>query len=390
MYLDPTTLVTINAANQLLLALVLPVIMGQQLSPAARDARRSLIVQAVGWVALIASGYWPEQWPDRVLSTVSMTCIGLSQWLMFKALQSWLGRRPLARLLTVATVLLPIGYGLGFEHYAFRVGWANGWLALQLAIVARATLWPRSNLGGPWRWVLGGCMATMTVFTLGRGILGAFLTDQYPSFLAPHPVNIGALLVVNISQILGNVAVLVGWREEAEAELRRLAMTDRLTGVLNRHGWNRFALPAFDHARRHQQPLALLAIDIDHFKRVNDERGHEAGDHALALLGQLLRECQRSSDMVARLGGEEFCVLLPMADADAARRFDQRLRERLTLAAPRELGHPLNYSAGLAVLDATDLHIDTLLARADAALYEAKHRGRGQLVTAPTPSPQNQ
>lgn len=384
MPLDPLTLVTINAANQMLLATVLPFIMGQRLSPAARHARQSLIVQAAGWMALIASTQWYGLWPDRLLSTLAMACIGYGQWLMHRALCGWLGPRPLGRLLWYLMLALPVGYALSFQSYPLRVGWANGLIALQCVIVARATLWPRSGLGGHWRWVIFGCLSTMAAFTLGRGVLGAFFTELYPRFLAPHPINIASLLAANVCQVLGNVALLVGWREEAETQLRQLAMTDHLTGTLNRHGWNSFAMPVLDHARRHRQPLALLAIDLDHFKQVNDERGHEAGDQALALMGRLLRECQRSSDLVARLGGEEFCLLLPMADAAAGRSLDQRLRERLAAAAPQALGFTLNYSAGLAVLDATDHHIDSLLGRADSALYQAKRQGRGQLVVAPS------
>lgn len=387
MPLDLETLLVINAANLLLLAATLPFIMGRRLSPAARYARHSLIVQALGWIAIIASSAWRGQWQDWVLSTLSISCTSVGQWLMFRALKGWLGRRPMERLLGLLVLLTPLGYALSFGDYALRVGWSNALIAAQLLILARATLWPASSLGGRWRWVMLGCALTMAGFTLARGVLGAFFTELYPSFRTPHPVNLLAALAANVSFVLGNMAVLVAWREEAEAQLEKQAMTDGLTGTLNRHGWLQRSQAQYSLARRHGHPLALLVLDLDHFKAINDQRGHERGDEALRLFGELLLREQRAGDVVARLGGEEFAVLLVHATEDAARAFDQRLRTQLARSAPSRLGFTLNFSAGLAVLGPEVRHLDDLMGRADSALYQAKHLGRGRLVRAVSPPP---
>ena len=146
-------------------------------------------------------------------------------------------------------------------------------------------------------------------FKLARGMLGAF-TDQYPSFRTPHPVNLAAAVAANVSLVLGTAALLVAWRSEAEHQLRTLAMTDGPTGVLNRRGFTTQGSSLLAHAARHQWPMTALMLDLDHFKQVNDTHGHEAGDRALQLFACRLGDTCRSCDLVGRLGGEEFGVLL--------------------------------------------------------------------------------
>jgi hypothetical protein len=117
--------------------------------------------------------------------------------MLYRALEEWLGPRPLRhlrhlrplrRLLLVLVIATPLGYTLGFGHYAWRVGWANFLMATILCIVARATLAPVVEAHLRWRSLLMGCLLTSAAFTLARGMLGAF-TDQYPSFRTPHPAT---------------------------------------------------------------------------------------------------------------------------------------------------------------------------------------------------------
>jgi diguanylate cyclase (GGDEF)-like protein len=382
MNLDPHTLLVVNVANLMVLALTLPLMMGQNLSPSARDARLALVVQAVGWIALTLSGLWHETWPDRLLSSLSMVCISCYQYLFFRALKGWLGPRPLEPVLLVLALAMPIGYALSFDSYPVRVGWSNLLIAAQTLIVARATLFPLSSVGSRWRWSLFISMLTMAVLTAIRGVLGAWYTELYPSFEAPNPFNIAALLVANVTLVLANSTVLVAWREEAELQLRRQANTDQLTGVLNRHGWAERAADLVAQAQRHGWPLSLLVIDLDFFKLINDTHGHEAGDAALKFFGRVLSARQRGGDLIARLGGEEFAVLLAYADIAGAVAYDQRLRTELAVAASKEIGYALEFSSGVAGLAASGESLDGLMARADAALYRAKQGGRARLMVA--------
>jgi diguanylate cyclase (GGDEF)-like protein len=317
-----------------------------------------------------------------------MALLGASFVSMWYALYHWLGPRPGRRLLWLAFVLTPVGYGLGFENYAFRVGWSNFGLALQMSVVCVALAWPAPQASKRWRTLVFVCLATMVVVTVWRGVLGAFFTESYPYYRAPHPVNIAAALLNHLALMLWTMGFLVAWREEAEHELRRQAETDSLTGLLNRRAFGERAADLLASAQRHGHGLALLMLDIDHFKRINDQHGHAAGDHALQTLAQVLRTSLRRGDLVCRHGGEEFCVLLWHGEAQAAARYDERVREALQARLrDSDPGVSFSFSAGAAVLGEADRSIEDLLRRADAALYQAKAEGRARLVTA-TPAPQ--
>ena len=377
MPLDFLTLMTVMAANLFMISAALPLIMGRGVSRAARHVQASLLLQAVAWAAIIASSsLWAQ-----ALSTLSIACNAAAQWMLYRALEEWLGPRPLPRLLLVLVIAAPLGYTLGFGHYAWRVGWANFLMAAILCIVARATLAPVVESSLRWRSLLLGCLLTSAAFTLARGMLGAF-TDQYPSFRTPHPVNLAAAVATNVSLVLGTVALLVAWRAEAEQKLRTLAMTDGLTGLLNQRSFALQGASLLAHAARHQLPVTALMLDVDHFKQINDTRGHEAGDRALQLFARLLGDTCRSGDLIGRLGGEEFGVLLLHNSAPAGMAFDRRLRRRLHAASVTELGFALDYSAGLATPAPGETDLAALMARADRALYEAKTAGRGRLMTA--------
>ena len=377
MPLDFLTLMTVMATNLFMISAALPLIMGRGVSRAARHVQASLLLQAVAWAAIIASS---SLW-DQALSTLSIACNAAAQWMLYRALEEWLGPRPLPRLLLVLVIAAPLGYTLGFGHYAWRVGWANFLMAAILCIVARATLAPVVESSLRWRSLLLGCLLTSAAFTLARGMLGAF-TDQYPSFRTPHPVNLAAAVATNVSLVLGTVALLVAWRAEAEQKLRTLAMTDGLTGLLNQRSFAQQGASLLAHAARHQLPVTALMLDVDHFKQINDTRGHEAGDRALQLFARLLGDTCRSGDLIGRLGGEEFGVLLLHNSAPAGMAFDRRLRRRLHAASVTELGFALDYSAGLATPAPGETDLAALMARADRALYEAKTAGRGRLMTA--------
>ncbi|HNZ91645.1 MAG TPA: GGDEF domain-containing protein [Acidovorax sp.] len=380
MQLDFLTLLATTAISLFIISASLPLIMGRNISAAARCVQAGLLLQALAWAAIVASTYAPATLADRLLSSLSVGCGTAAQWMNYRALAGWLGPRPWPRLLLALVVAAPLGYFLGFDSYAFRVGWANALVAAVTLLVARATLWPQKPAEAGWRRLILVCMLVMASLTLARGILGAF-TDQYPSFRTPHPVNLAFALGACVTVALNTIALLVAWRDEAEFQLRELVVTDPLTGLPNRRGFEARAQAMLAHAQRHGLPLTALMLDLDHFKQINDTHGHDTGDRALQLFSRLLKETQRRGDLAARLGGEEFCLLLHENPALGIP-LDQRLRERLQQAAPAELGLALDFSAGMATLRPDDSSLQPLLARADAALYAAKTAGRGRLCSA--------
>jgi len=380
--LNVLTILVLTALNLSTVSVALFLIMGKGISRAARLAQFSLLSQTLGWVAIIASGFAFGHWLDPVLSTLAMVLASAANYLMFLALQAWLGPRPHQRALVALLVLMPLGYALSFQDYSLRVGYANLLFAMQLAIVSRAALAPRLPAGLRWRGLVCLCYAAVCAASLARGVLGAFYPDLYPTFDAPHIVNVLAQLTANLALVLTTVAVLVAWREEAEGQLREQAFTDNITGLLNRHGWDDRAPALFDQARRHRTPLALILLDLDHFKRINDSQGHEVGDQVLRLVGKVLQSNRRSSDLAARIGGEEFALLLPQTDKRAALHVEQRLRLALLEEGIQQPTLRVGYSAGLALLQPGDHKLTDIMVRADAALYQAKAQGRGRLLQA--------
>lgn len=193
---------------------------------------------------------------------------------------------------------------------------------------------------------------------------------------------IGAiLLVLGLSVIaLAVFATLeLRRRETAETRLKALAMTDALTEIRNRRGFENAMLQEWNGAFASGAALALLMIDVDHFKEFNDQFGHQAGDRALFAIGRVVERARRDSrDVVARYGGEEFAIILPGASTDDAHRTAELIRVAL---GHDNAGRGLTVSIGIAsrAPGFPDAY-DVIIAAADAALYEAKRQGRNRTV----------
>jgi diguanylate cyclase (GGDEF)-like protein len=185
-------------------------------------------------------------------------------------------------------------------------------------------------------------------------------------------------VMVTVSVIAAVVHVLAQKNQELLATVMTEARTDKLTGTLNRRGFEEQSARSLAHARREGGSVAVVLVDIDLFKRVNDEWGHEVGDRVIAHLGSVLMEHCRESDVVARLGGEEFVVLLSPCDEASAVVYTQRVRR--ALADADSPGRPaVRISAGVAATTASP-DVALLLQSADTALYEAKRTGRDKTV----------
>ncbi|MFC4062516.1 GGDEF domain-containing protein [Planomonospora corallina] len=181
--------------------------------------------------------------------------------------------------------------------------------------------------------------------------------------------------------VLALPPVVLLQRSLLHAQLQAAARTDAKTGLLNAAAWQREADTEIVRARRTGDPLALLIIDIDHFKRVNDTYGHLIGDQVLVGVASTLRSQLRDYDVVGRFGGEEFVVLLPGADVTEARRVAERLRSRIGRMAIPVDGEMISVtiSAGIAVMTVHGNDLIELLAVADLALYHAKELGRDRV-----------
>lgn len=170
---------------------------------------------------------------------------------------------------------------------------------------------------------------------------------------------------------------------EANSQLERAAITDALTGVMNRGATFARLAEEFERARRSEEHLSVIMLDLDHFKRINDTFGHAVGDSALQDFCDRMRASIRAYDTVGRIGGEEFLIVAPETDGETALGLALRVLERVR-SAPMGADDriSLTASAGIASIRPDDAGLDTLLGRADAALYRAKSAGRDRAESA--------
>lgn len=189
-------------------------------------------------------------------------------------------------------------------------------------------------------------------------------------------------VVVSVGVTATVVALLAGRNLRLVDRLTKEARVDNLTGLLNRRGFVECTTAALARARREDTSLALVSFDLDNFKVVNDEWGHQVGDRVLVSVSRLLEAELREVDVLARMGGEEFVALLPGADAEAAALVAERIRRNLAEWRDPEPELPsVTLSAGIAAAVAPD-DIEPLLKAADRGLYAAKRAGRNRSVVA--------
>lgn len=169
--------------------------------------------------------------------------------------------------------------------------------------------------------------------------------------------------------------------------IQQEAMTDPLTGVKNRKSFDTMIASLIDHAKKTREPLALVVADIDHFKKFNDQWGHQTGDHVLRLVAEVMSANLKGADLLARYGGEEFVMLLPGTTIEHAAMLADRIRtsiqsRRLKKRRTNEDLGVITVSMGVATYEPGDT-VESLIERADQRLYEAKNTGRNRVVAEP-------
>ncbi len=274
-----------------------------------------------------------------------------------------------------------------------RVGAALAAGAVPVALGAWLAPWWPAAWGAQSLWpTLAVVSAGLTYATLRKTLLQPLSTVALRTGLLADPDAASAsqsrdqvaLLNQQMSQAHERLRMLEGALEAGHSELRRLAMADQLTGLPNRRLFGEL----FDHARatalRQRHPMALLYIDLDHFKQVNDTLGHPAGDELLLCISQRLRDAVRESDLLCRLGGDEFAVLLtPVAGVELLAQAALRLIHAVEVPVP--LGQhgasaSVSASVGIACFPRDGDTLELLLQRADQAMYQAKAAGRSRFA----------
>jgi diguanylate cyclase (GGDEF)-like protein len=320
----------------------------------ANDRVRNIRLCGVAFVgaALLAAAPWVGYW---ILVPFLFTGINLI------TVERRLLRSPRPERVSawaMLTTLLTIGVGVAISGGPHSP--ALSWMVLPVLISA-ARFRPQVVLAG-----VGLTVAAILLATLGAN----------PSATVANPVPVIATLA-----LLAGVVSPVWALQAAELHHRSEAIIDPLTGLLNRHALGpRFVELAF-HAKVTNRPLCLLLCDVDGFKQINDEHGHGRGDAILRDLAYEMRKRLRSFELVYRLGGEEFLILLPGITQRGGEQVAERLRSAIEEACPT--GLRITISLGLSAGRGEEVDYDTLFRAADEALYEAKRTGRNRVIVAP-------
>lgn len=206
-------------------------------------------------------------------------------------------------------------------------------------------------------------------------IASSMSTLYFSSILLLEVTTALLFLMLNSQRLAKNLLQMQG-------DLEKLAASDMLTGLYNRRKLEEVCTAALTHARVHNRPSALLLIDLDHLKQMNDTFGHPAGDALLNTVVKTIRSQLRDQDILGRLGGDEFVVVLPATPEDAAKTFADQIRQSVQcqpfLWEDQEMA--MSISVGVAALSDADCNWQDWLKRADTNLYQAKKGGRNQIV----------
>jgi len=187
---------------------------------------------------------------------------------------------------------------------------------------------------------------------------------------------------VRLALLQERLAAKISELEVARDELERVASSDALTELCSRRRWFELAGAEVDRFRRHKRPFAILVADLDFFKRVNDTFGHAAGDDVLKTFARLLRQTTRKTDVLGRVGGEEFAALFPETTLMCADSIAQRIVTGCRSLRASDGSRGIDFTCSIGVTQAVDADdaVETILHRADAALYQAKRSGRNQVA----------
>lgn len=203
-------------------------------------------------------------------------------------------------------------------------------------------------------------------------------TTLLPLRSPDNRINHICLVIYDVTDVATNRHQI----QAANAQLQLLSSTDRLTGLYNRGHWEASLKAAYARHQRYGNALSLVMLDIDHFKRVNDTYGHQAGDKVIEQVARLLHEHVRESDVAGRYGGEEFGVVLSDTDSAGGQIFAERLRKAVEASLVQYNGQDIRFTVSLGVADLSQPANDhaELIARADQALYTSKKTGRNRVT----------
>ena len=379
----PTMMAMIIASSLMMAAAMAVVGWGRRREGLSHWAA-GLLINAVGHLLILLRGQIPD-----VLSIVGgnllLSCVLVA---LIAAIYRFQGR-PQPWLLLAATPLLALVFTVVFlDNYPARVAVTGLAIGLQSMWALVTALERRQATVGRGQWLLVAGLGTEALVLGGRALLALSSHEAATSILQSSSLQTLTFMSTFSVVLVSSMGFVFMSRDRADESNRVMAALDPLTGVANR----RSLISALDRdvarAVRTREAIALMMVDIDHFKDVNDQYGHPAGDRVLCSVVNVLRERVRAQDLVGRYGGEEFMVVLPDTGQAGAEQLARELCKAVEVsrcAVPGVEGGGVSVTVSIGVfggrLDSGDSW-DMLIAAADRALYQAKENGRNRVEVA--------
>lgn len=371
--LDMPTLVFARIISVLVFAIGVPIMTLRKDRPETAIFCWSLLMALCSWVTVIGAVLTSNIY----IAALYTGCISATVALQWAAIVSLAGRR-----------IHPIWFagppiGVMVSVLAFQLNSAEA------ALLSCCVLSLQLGVASAFVMVCGRRVvrsSTAVLMALGYAISFCSAISRPLEFFIFGQVSIYALsgdptnTLPFLSSYVGTTLIILSWlaalKDRAEARLAELAFRDELTGLANRRALHEQGRRTWAQARLQGFAFTMVVIDLDHFKQVNDQWGHEEGDRVLSVFGKALSTAQPPPALAARMGGEEFALIYTGADARAAHDFVEAFRDDLVAQLQLPDGRPMRFSAGIAQAGMSDDSISALYRRADAALYQAKACGR--------------
>lgn len=379
----PTMLAMIIASSLMMAASMAVVGWGRRRDGLGRWAA-ALLVNAIGHLLIMLRGLIPDVL-SIVLGNLMLSSVFVG---MIAAVYQFQGRPVRWPLLLAPPLLVLVFVSVFIDNFPARVSFVGLVIGLQAVWALLAALSHRHATVGRGQWLLVAGLLLEAVVLGGRALVAISTHSEATNILQSSALQTLTFLATFSVVLVSSVGFVFMSRDRADENNRVLAALDPLTGVANR----RSLIAALDRdvarAQRMREPMALMMVDIDHFKDVNDQYGHPAGDRVLCSVVNVLRQRVRAQDLVGRYGGEEFMVLLPDTGLTGAEQLARELCKAVEESRCPADGVP---GPGIAVtvsigvfggrLESGDSW-DMLIAAADRALYQAKNNGRNRVEVA--------
>ena len=321
-----------------------------------------------------------SDWLSVVLGNVLLSIVFA---LFAEGLFQFQKRRPPRWLLWSPVLVVALSFAALLPWYLPRVATGALIFVFQSLVVVVAVLQKRNEIPGIGQYFLVTGFLVLIAMMLLQGLGVALYRDEIKSVLSSHWVPSLVFLASSLCTVVVSLGLMLMAKERADERNRNLAMRDDLTGLVNRRSLLDSLEQQLALARRQTQPLALLMIDVDYFKLVNDSHGHLSGDKVLKAMAHAIAGRTRAQDLPGRLGGEEFLVILPNTSLPGAAQLAEVLRQEIAVTEFQSaLGKPITITISIGLCELgqlKDASSDDMISAADQALYLAKQNGRNRV-----------